>query len=186
MDALAAESFLNAAHKVCGLNMRPLSVGHAFTLEALESPFYHGQLGTEADLRISAWICSRPPLALPETDSLAFRIWSGADIDFAQEVERWKAYVADYCAPPQFWTRTPKAGEAPNEPSKIPPALHTVVRLMRLGFAEKEAWATPAGAAAWYEAAAFEQESGSHLDIVTDGERAAIARSKQREEAPNG
>jgi urocanate hydratase len=42
---------------------------------------------------------------------------------------------------------------------------------------EQQAWGTPVGAAAWYEAAAYETESGSHLDIVTDAERIAIARS---------
>jgi hypothetical protein len=186
MDALAAESFLNAAHKVCGLKMLPLSVGHAFTLEAVGSPFYEGRLGSESDLRIAAWVCSRPPLALPNTQELAFRIWSGGEIDFNEEVERWKAYVADYCAAPQFWTRAPKAGESSAEPSRVPLHIHTVVRLMRLGLSEKQAWATPVGAAAWYEAAVVEQETGAHLELVTDAERAAIERSKKKQEESDG
>jgi hypothetical protein len=58
---------------------------------------------------------------------------------------------------------------------------------MRLGMTEKQAWATPVGAASWYEAAAYETESGTHLDIVTDSERLAIANSKARkEEKQNG
>jgi hypothetical protein len=180
MDALAAEAFLNAPHRVCGLSMRPLSVGHAFTLEAIASPFYHGQMGSEAELRLAAWICSRPPLTLPDMDSWACRLWKWRKIDFAAEVQRWKTYVADYCATPQMWSKTPKPGEQQAEPSKIPHALCTVARLMRLGMSEKQAWATPVGAAAWYEAAAYETETGARLDIVTDSERMAIARSKAK------
>jgi hypothetical protein len=180
MDALAAESFLNAPHKVCGLWMRPLSLGHAFALEAIESPFYHGQLGSEADLRLAAWICSRPPLALPQMNGWRCRLWKCRKIDFAAEVVRWKTYVADYCAPPQLWNKAPKAGEERREPSAIPSGIATVVRLMRLGMSEAQAWATPVGAATWYEAAAYENESGARLDIVTDSERLAIARAKAR------
>jgi hypothetical protein len=39
--------------------------------------------------------------------------------------------------------------------------------------------------ASWYEAAAYESETGSRLDIVTDGERVAILRAKQKK-AENG
>jgi hypothetical protein len=186
MDALAAESFLNAEHRVCGLRMRPLSVGHAFTLEAIASPFYHGQMGDEAELRLAAWICSRPPLIMPNMDGWLCRLWKLLNIDFAVEVARWKIYVADYCAPPQMWKKAPNPSETKQEPSRIPPALSTVARLMRLGMTEAQAWQTPVGAAAWLEAAAYETDTGQRLDIVTDSERAAIARSKANKEASNG
>lgn len=182
MDALAAEAFLNAKHRVCGLQMRPLSVGHAFALDAIASPFYLGHPGNEADLRLAAWICSRHPLALPNMNSLACKLWKWRSIDFAAEVARWKTYVSDYCAPPQFWNKTQKAGSEKPEASKIPNAICTVTRLMRLGMSEAQAWSTPVGAAAWYEAAAYETETGSRLDIVTDGERLAIAKSKAKKE----
>jgi hypothetical protein len=180
MDALAAESFLNAPHKICGLRMRPLSLGHSFALEAIGSPFYHGELGSEADLRLAAWICSRPPLALPQMDGWRCRLWKCRKLDFVAEVARWKTYVADYCAPPQMWNKAPKPGAERHEPSAIPSGIATVVRLMRLGMTEEQAWATPVGAATWYEAAAYETESGSRLDIVSDSERLAIARAKAR------
>lgn len=185
MDALAAEAFLNARHKVCALTMLPLSVGHAFTLEAIGSPFYHGQLGSESELRLAAWICSRPALVLPDMDSFACRLWKWRKIDFVAEVARWRTYVADYVAPPQFWNKSPKAGEQRAEPSRIPNNLLTVVKLMRLGMSEERAWATPVGVASWYEAAAFEAEHGGRLDIVTDAERIAILKSKLRK-AQNG
>jgi hypothetical protein len=187
MDALAAESFLNAEHRVCGLRMRPLSLGHSFALEAIGNPFYHGQLGTLDELRIAAWMCSRPPLALPQTTGWRYKLWRGTDkADFDAEVARWKAYVADYVAPPQLWNKAPKAGEQRVEPSKIPHNLSTVVRLMRLGMSEERAWATPVGVAAWYEAAAFESEQGARLDIVTDDERLAILRQQLRKAGQNG
>lgn len=183
MDALAAEAFLNASHRVCGLRMLPLSLGHAFTLEAIGSPFYHGNIGTEADLRLAAWICSRQALALPDMDSWRCRLWKRRPINFIAEIELWRVYAADYCAGPQMWNKTPKVGEDRSEPSRIPNAINTVVRLMRLGMSEAQAWHTPVGMAAWYEAASYESETGIHLDIVTDGERQAIARSKARQEA---
>jgi hypothetical protein len=188
VDALAAESFLNAEHRVCGLRMRPLSLGHAFTLEAIGNPFYHGKLGTLDELRLAAWMCSRPPLALPQTTGWRYKLWRwGTDkADLSAEVTRWRAYVADYVAPPQFWNKAPKAGEQRAEPSKIPHNLSSVVRLMRLGFSEERAWATPVGVAAWYEAAAFEAEHGSKLDIVTDAERIAILKRKLRKAKNNG
>ena len=179
MDALAAESFLNAQHRIYGLRMRPLSLGHAFALEALGNPFYHGELGGADELRLAAWICSRPPLALPETIGWRHSLWRwGTDkADFNAEVAAWRAYVADYVAPPQLWNKAPKAGENRHEPSKIPANLSTVVRLMRLGMSEQQAWATPVGVAAWYEAAWYESEGGQ-LDLVSDAERLSILKSK--------
>ena len=187
MDALAAESFLNAQHRIYGLRMRPLSLAHAFALEAIGNPFYHGELGTPQDLRVAAWICSKPPFTPLKFDGLVdlFWRWRTARQDFQQQVARWKAYVDDYCTPPQMWNKQPKAGEERAEPSRIPHQITTVVRLMRLGMSEDRAWATPVGTASWYEAAAYESESGSRLDIVTDSERMAILRSKQKK-ASNG
>jgi hypothetical protein len=48
---------------------------------------------------------------------------------------------------------------------------------MRLGMSEQQAWATPVGVAAWYEAAWFESEGGQ-LDLVSDAERLSILKSK--------
>lgn len=182
MDALAAEAFLNAEHRVCGLRMLPLSLGHAFTLEAVGSPFYTGALGDAAQLRLAAWICSRKPLASFDALGLRFRLWSwlAGKTDFDTEAAKWAVYVADYCAPPQFWSKQQSKEKA--EPSKIPSAVTTVVRLMRLGMTEPEAWATPVGVASWYEAAAYETETGNKLDIVTDSERLAIVRQKARKQ----
>ena len=183
MDALAAEAFLNAEHAVCGLRMRPLSLGHAFTLEAVGSPFYRGERGTEAQLRMAAWICARPALVLPNMDTWRCRLWKRGKLDFVAECTKWQTYVADYCAGPQMWSRQQKAGEARGEPSKIPSTINTVVRLMRLGMSEQQAWATPIGMAAWYEAASYENESGNRLDIVSDSERVSIIRAKARQAA---
>lgn len=184
MDALAAEAFLNAGHRVCGLRMRPLSLGHAFTLEAIGSPFYSGQLGDFAQLQLAAWICSRPPLASLRARGFVFRAWQwlAGQFDFDTQAARWAVYVGDFCAPPQMWSKVPKAGEERREASRIPSAILTVTRLMRLGFTEKDAWGAPVGAAAWYEAAFFEAETGEHLEIVTDDERWAIARHKAKKQ----
>jgi hypothetical protein len=57
---------------------------------------------------------------------------------------------------------------------------------MRLGMSEERAWATPVGVAAWYEAAAFESENGTRLDIVSDGERLAMMRAKLNQEVGRG
>lgn len=182
MDALAAEAFLNTGHRVCGRRMLPLSLGHAFTLEAICSPFYEGKKGDFAQLQLAAWICSRPPLAPLRAHGFAFRAWQwlAGKFDFDTEAARWAVYVGDYCAPPQLWNKAPKTGAERREASRIPSAILTVTRLMRMGFTEKQAWATPVGASSWYEAAFFESESGEHLDIVTDAERWAIARHKAK------
>jgi hypothetical protein len=179
MDALAAEAFLNANHRVYGLKMRPLSLGHAFALESIGSPFYTGALGTASQLRLAAWICSRPALAAFDANGPRFRAWSwmAGKMDFETEAAKWAVYVADYCAPPQFWVRQTKEK---HEPSKIPASILTVVHLMRLGMSEEQAWQTPVGVAAWYEAAHYESESGNRLDIVTDSERLAMVRHKAK------
>jgi hypothetical protein len=188
VDALAAESFLNAEHRIYGLRMRPLSLGHAFALEAIGNPFYHGKVGTPDELRLAAWLCSRPPLSLPEMHGWRYNLWrwGTAKADFATEIEAWKTYVADYVAPPQMWNKQPKAGERRPDPSRIPHNLSTAVRLMRLGMSEQAAWATPVGVAAWYEAAAFETENGTRLDIVTDAERLAMMRARLKKEVSRG
>jgi hypothetical protein len=184
MDALAAEAFLNASHKVYGLAMRPLSLGHAFVLESLGNPFYHGRLGTPEELRVAAWICANPPLCALRLGGAGNLWWRyrTRNADFEREVARWKVFVDDFCTPPQLWTKAPKAGESRAEPSRIPHQISTAVRLMRLGMSEREAWQTPVGIASWYEAAGYETESGSRLDIVTDSERVAILRQKLREQ----
>jgi hypothetical protein len=183
MDALAAEAFLNADHRVCGLRLRPLSIGHAFTLEAIGSPFYHGQKGDLDQLQLAAWICSRPPLAPIHARGFRFALWqrTASRFDLETEAARWSVYVGDYCSPPQMWNKAPKAGEERREHSRIPSQIITVTRLMRLGISEKQAWETPVGIAAWYEAASFEAETGEHLDIVTDSERVAIIRQKLKQ-----
>lgn len=190
MDALAAEAFLNAEHTVCGLRMRPLSLGHAFTLEAVGSPLYAGQRGTESDLRLAAWLCSREPFAQLKCSGLKHSLWkwASAKLDFETETARWKNYVSDYCAPPQLWRKAQAEGV---ETSKVPSSIATAVRLMQMGMSEREAWSTPVGIASWYEAASFEQQNGAHLDIVTDSERIAIFRHKaqqaaQQENTANG
>lgn len=182
MDALAAEAFLNAEHTVYGLRLRPLSLGHAFSLEAIGSPLYAGQQGGESDLRLAAWLCSRPPLAQLNCSGIRHRIWkwSSAKMDFSTELHRWNSYVSDYCAPPQLWRKI--SGQR-GENSKIPSSIATAVRLMRLGMTENEAWSTPIGIASWYEAAAFEADNSTHLDIVNDSERIAILRHKMRRTA---
>lgn len=181
MDALAAEAFLNAKHRVCGLWMQPLSVGHVFTLESIASPLYEANTGSEADLRLAAWICSRKPLELPRTDSWRCSLWKLRKIDLAADLARWRTYVADYCAPPQMWSKQGKPGDRRAEPSKIPSSICTVTRLMQLGMSEDRAWATPIGVASWYEAAFFEDKSGTRLDIVTESERIAIGKMKNKE-----
>jgi hypothetical protein len=183
MDSLAAEAFLNAEHRIYGLRMRPLSLGHAFALEALSSPFYHGQLGSEQELRLAAWICAHDPLMVPRASGWRYWAWNLATkyFDFDQQVSRWVVYSADYVAPPQMWSKVKTKEEI--KQSRIPGAISSVVRLMRLGMTEKQAWATPVGAATWYEAAYFESEAGTALDIVTDSERTAIARHKQKQKA---
>ena len=181
MDTLAAEAFLNAAHRIYGLRMRPLSLGHAFTLEALDSPFFHGKLGTEQELRLAAWICAHDPLAVPKASGWRYWTWNWATkyFSFDEQAARWAVYCADFVAGPQLWTKT-GGKQSDRKPSRIPHAVSSAVRLMRLGFSEAQSWATPVGAAAWYEAAYFESESGDALDIVTDAERAAIARQKAK------
>jgi hypothetical protein len=179
MDALAAEAFLNAKHRVYGLAMRPMSVGHAFTLEAIGSPFYHGAAGSQKDLRLAAWICSRPPLVTFDSAGLKFRAWDyfAGKLDFEKQLGRWAVYVSDFCAPPQFWS-SQKSEKA--EQSKIPSAISTVAHLMNIGMSEAAAWNTPVGIAAWYQAAFYENETGNRLDIVTDGDRLAILRMRAR------
>ena len=188
MDALAAESFLNANHRIYGLRMRPLSLGHAFALEALGSPFYFGKLGTEQELRLAVWVCAHFPLAVPQASGLRYRLWLRLTrkMDFDRQASRWSVYAADYVAPPQMWEKTEQK-PVDYKPSRIPSSVASVVRLMRLGMTEKQAWATPVGAASWYEAAMFEAETGNTLDIVTDSERLAILRQKAKQkEKANG
>ena len=182
MDALAAEAFLNATHTIYGLRMRPLSLGHAFSLEAIGSPLYEGKEGIESDLLLAAWICSRPALAQLNCSGLRYTLWRwlAAKMDFAEQRARWETYVGDYSAAPQLWK---KQSTGKHEPSKIPSNISTVVGLMKLGMSEAQAWATPVGIASWYQAASYELESGNKVDIVTDSERIAILRHKARQAA---
>lgn len=59
MQKFYADAFFSSPPKILGLNLKPLTLGHAFVLLAIESPYITDRKEPEiGDLFAAVWICS--------------------------------------------------------------------------------------------------------------------------------
>lgn len=61
MQKFYADAFFSGTTKIMGLELKPLSLGHALVLSAVESPYIdYKRLPNFGDFVAAVWICSRP------------------------------------------------------------------------------------------------------------------------------
>ncbi len=83
--------------RVCGVDLLPMTVGHARIIEGLGL----GNARVPFDLMLAAWICSRPPTKFaPSVNAWwmkpAFRLWRwklGREWNWANSAKVWREYV---------------------------------------------------------------------------------------------
>lgn len=85
------------------LDLEPLSIGHLILLRELDSPYPHGSVHTETDLRLAAWICSVPCAKARRrlagaSSWLSRTTWKAltAICDFESEHLAFSTYLADH------------------------------------------------------------------------------------------
>ena len=158
MDLALAEAFIHGRHTVCGFDLAPFTLRHAFILEALESP-----LSIIADAKVTypsllkaAQICSARneaelenihtlPTNAPLTDA---PITAPLTTDQAEaEYAAWNRYLTDHITAPRL-LESPGGGSYQNHPLLV-----IAAKLIQNGFSPDQAWWTPYGAARWYSLA---------------------------------
>jgi len=155
--------------------MQDFTVGHAFLLEALESPFMLGGMVHFNDLVVAALICSMPfskareylmrPLFKMQRDVQRWALWCRfCRLDADEEMAAFKNYISAYVDSPEPWK---KQGKASKE-SAIPLSIRMAWVLMER-MTEDEAWNCPMSRALGYYTAYAEyngQEFMTERDAI--------------------
>jgi len=142
--------------KVLRKKLRDFSLGHAYLLEALESPFMVGGKVGLGDLAVAVLICSKsfqdarrflmlpPPLLVKKAERFGWRCrLFGVKLD--DEMEGFKEYITAYTETPDAFT---KEGEKVRG-SSVPLSVRIAWQLMDR-MTEEEAWNCPMSRALTY------------------------------------
>jgi hypothetical protein len=152
MDTALAEAFIHGRHSVCGFDLAPFTLRHAFVLDALENPLALGstQPVTYADLFRAARFCSaqneaqmQDILLTPASDEEAQKYAADATAHY----EAFSVYLKDFITAPRLLEA------AGGGRYQCHPLLIIAVKLIQNGFDETRAWWTPYAAARWYSLA---------------------------------
>jgi hypothetical protein len=161
--------------KVLRKKLQDFTLGHAFLLEALESPFMvGGQVGL-GDLAVAVLVCSKtfakareflmlpPPLLIKKAQRLGWLCrLRGVKLD--HEMSEFREYMSAYVDTPEPWK---KKGQSSND-SCLPLSVRIVWCLMER-MSEEEAWNCPMSRAFGYYTANAEhngQEFMSEKEAV--------------------
>lgn len=152
---------------VCGRLLKPFSLRHRITLEAIKSPLLiPGEKVSHADLVAACRVCSfdDPAEALSKIE---FRDWwEGVKLRrrpgyFEREFEQWNEYLNEFSSRPKVFSRGKTVGDR-----GLHYALSIVSTLVDSGFPEERAWTMPEGLAVWYSVAKSLRE-GAEVEILT-------------------
>lgn len=152
---------------VCGRLLKPFSLRHRVTLEAIKSPLLvAGAKVSHSDLVAACRVCSfdDPVEALSKVDWLDW--WEGVKLRrrpgyFEREFEQWNEYLNEFSSRPKIFSREKNIGDR-----GVHYALSIVSTLVDSGFPEERAWTMPEGLAVWYSVARSLRE-GADLEILT-------------------
>ena len=97
--------------RVLGVQLLPLSIGHAYLLEAYDSPLVEGGTARIGDLAFAVWICSRTfrrclsGLRDSKKTTKTCRRWGRRTrrLDYKDELAVFKAYGRAYFDAPERW-----------------------------------------------------------------------------------
>jgi hypothetical protein len=111
MDATYSQAYSAIPPRVLGVQLLPLSLGHALLLESIASPLMRGADAGAGDLARAVWICSRPASELrgrpldSRTVEKAWRRWvrAAGECDVVQEMAVFVEYYAAFCRAPERW-----------------------------------------------------------------------------------
>ena len=203
MDDRFLTAFLSLErHKVAGHTLRPFSLRHRLTLEAIESPLLPGSpnagKATPTDLILAARVCSMPDaFEAVRRSRWLDRFWlvrmTLNPSRYMEQLGRWRGYILDTAQHPIIASKTEKEGR---RDSGVHWMLSVVCGLKRLGFTEEEAWTMPEGRALFYFYADAIRDGAEVRVVTTEAEaklpaaraavEAAVAKAKAAAEAKAG
>jgi hypothetical protein len=178
MQKFYADAFIAGTPKVLGLDLQPLTLGHAFILLAIDSPYITDKPGASVgDLLAAVWICSREwtcarKSLIDDTFKRDCLEWSNNHADLSASEESVKAfsdYRETYLQTAPRYDEVIKNGQpisANRKSARVPWPL-ALAWLLMTKMSEAEAWNTPTVRAFAYSAAdsMFDESL-----IVDDGE----------------
>jgi len=135
--------------RVLRKNLRDFSLGHAYLLEALESPFMVGGKVGLGDLAVAVLLCSKsfqdarkylmlpPPLMMKQANRWGWwcRLWG---LDFKDEEEKFKDYMRAYTEMPD-----PFIDESESVAGSAVPMSIRVAWMLMERMSEEDAWNCP-------------------------------------------
>lgn len=176
MDTALIEAFWHAEHRLLGRRLKPLTLRHCFVLATAGNPLITGERIPElTDIAQAVEICSRDAefFLSGKKPSWAARQITGM-LAWAEKrpLEKFRAYLDDYCSGPEVWSREGGKG------AKAHFTISIVAGLGHwLGVPLRDAWQMSPGEANWMLAAAIEQSPHGSIEIVGDGEEDAIRKA---------
>lgn len=185
MDDRFFTAFLSLSrHRVVGYTLKPFSLRHRLTLEAIGSPLApmspRAGSTTPADLILAARICSMAdPFEATKGGSWWDKVWLTRMMvgqhHFLRQLDLWRLYIADTAQHPEVSAK--KKGNAARDKG-VDWKLMVVVSLIEMGFTEDEAWTMPEGRAMFYFYARAIRE-GAEIDMVTTSAEAKLPAARE-------
>jgi len=165
-----------------GVDLKPLSLGHAWILEAGDNAFFAGRDILTEDVLMGVRICARTfeenreAFRYPQAEIEAARAWmeSNKDSDLSAEADIFGQYVAQHTICAERWQ-----GKDDKRP-KHPWPLLVGVALLRCGVADPWNMDLPLALSLW----SASRELDGDESLVSEDEAAVIAQSNQ--EPDNG
>jgi hypothetical protein len=158
--------------------LKPLSLGHIFLLESINSPLIQSPEKSElADFLLAVWICSfsyNVAIEKVKAENIGEMIfdwgmeWGEKELEAITQIKIWNEYLKHYLTSPKRW-KTEKSGDS----SSTPWMLFLVLFLQKeLGITENQAWNMPCNRAFAYFACVNEKWNGDENYITEDEENA--------------
>jgi hypothetical protein len=151
-----AYALLAIPPKVLGRQLMPLTLGHCWILDTLQSPIIKGGSINLDDILLAVIICSLPWLEAldiiqyDKLESKALELGSSViESDIEQAKQQLLKYVSYYATCPERQdNKSDRLGVV------VPWYFCLCISLLRLGFSEEKAWSCEVGKALCYQAAA--------------------------------
>lgn len=180
-DTRLLEALLNRTHRVAGLRLRPFCARHHVLLELVDSPYLVGGPIAWPQLDLAASICASRGWDWQAPGfwrRLSMRIRGGWDLPAHHQ--KMHVYLKDHWTPPQVWEKERPIQPGKAQPKEFPAVFATVAAVIhQTGWDEARVWNMPLALLEWY-AAAFARMNGAEIDLVTEGERRAMERSRHK------
>lgn len=167
MDDTFYQAFFTGDSKVLGYYLKPFSLGHVLTLNAINSPLLDPEgVINPSDLLIALKVCS---MSYPYDNSLkpslldlCKKLWIEKKVERLRKYANiFNGYVQMHTSKPRFW----KDELGSSKELTAPSILSLAASLVSSGLSQQETWEMSIGKAVWLDAAIVER-NGAELRFL--------------------